>query len=35
MYNMCNVSVYNPGYEAVLIYLNLFNVFTAFFIRFS
>jgi len=30
MYNMCNVSVYNPGYEAVLIYLNSFNVFTAF-----
>jgi hypothetical protein len=34
MYNVCNVSVYNAGCEAVLI-LNSFSVFTAFFIRFS
>ena len=30
MYNVCNVSVYNPVCEAVLIFLNSFSVFTAF-----
>lgn len=29
MYNVRNISVYNPGYVAVLNYLNSFSVFTA------